>query len=278
MMENPQPTAELIRRYLDRDCTDQEAAQLGQILAENPQAAESFADASRMDTLLTTLLRTERQSHEVLSRLALERPDGEEVAVAEVPKPSLRRWRRFHWVAAALVAVALLVAIAHLPWQNDAGGQSCEVLSGNVLVEGVGKMRIREGSTIRVAGKTPAAIRLSDGSHIELEPTTKAVLHGQSQGRRQVVELLQGGGTFRVEKVPGDFQVTTNLGSVTVLGTKFSVWIAPPGNPKGANANPQSAALAVAVLVGSVQVDVAGKTYVLGSGENRVFAEHLKLP
>lgn len=277
-MENPQRTAELIRRYLDGECTDQESAELSQQLRENPQAAESFADAARMDALLTTLLRTERQSSEVLSRLALERPDGEDAVVAEVPKPTMRRWRRFHWLAIAVVAVSLLVAILYLPWQNDPGGQSCEVLSGNVLVEGVGKMRIREGSTIRVAGKTRAAIRLSDGSHIELEPATRAILHGQSQGRRQVVELLQGGGTFRVEKVPGDFQVATNLGTVTVLGTRFSVWIAPPGNSKGANANPQSAALAVAVLVGSVQVEVAGKTYVLGSGENRVFAENLKLP
>jgi hypothetical protein len=51
-----------------------------------------------------------------------------------------------------------------------------------------------------------------------------------------------------------------------------------PRNQGDPGMKTRSAMLAVAVLVGTVQVELEGKTYVLGGGENRVFAENQGAP
>jgi hypothetical protein len=106
-------------------------------------------------------------------------------------------------------------------------------------------------------------------------PRTKpsAVLRGSTAGARQWIELNEGGGTFRVEKAEGQFQVVTAVGSVTALGTEFSVRLVPSNNQGDTNMSVRGVALAVAVLAGMVQVESDGKTNVLGAGESQVFGQ-----
>lgn len=114
-------------------------------------------------------------------------------------------------------------------------------------------------------------MRSTDGSEAECEPGTRIVIHGRIGPQRQVIELLEGSGTFRVEKAEGKFKVVTRLGSVTALGTEFSVKIPSPQDEGESGMKMRRAMLAVAVLVGTVQVDFGGSSYVLVGGENRVF-------
>lgn len=92
-----------------------------------------------------------------------------------------------------------------------------QVLDDRVLVDGAFAQSVPEGSAIRVAEEVPAAICLADGSRAVFEPSTQAVLHGPVAGIRQVVELVEGSGTFQVEKGDGEFQVETRWGRVTAL-------------------------------------------------------------
>jgi hypothetical protein len=59
-MTEPQTTDNLIRKYLERVATAAELADLERRLAQ-PQFAEAFADACRMDTWLRLLIKEENQ-------------------------------------------------------------------------------------------------------------------------------------------------------------------------------------------------------------------------
>ena len=124
-----------------------------------------------------------------------------------------------------------------------------------------------------MAGNTNAVIRLGDGSRAELEPDASVVLHGATDGLRELVELEEGGASFQVEKANGRFRLHTRLGSVTALGTEFSVRLLPCQDQGKAAMNMHSMMLAVAVLAGTVQVEFSGRTYVLAGGQERVFGE-----
>ena len=89
------------------------------------------------------------------------------------------------------------------------------MLTGRVLIDNgqsENPSDLPGGSAIQVAGDQPAEIQLSDGSHVEFEPASRAVLHGESGGVRQVVELVEGSGTFQVLKGERQFQVQTSVG------------------------------------------------------------------
>ena len=157
-----------------------------------------------------------------------------------------------------------------------AGGPS-EVVSGNAVVAGVRRRRYQQRCDF-VAGEKPAVKALGDGSQAELEPGASAVLQGRAGGMRQLIELTKGSATFRVEHAHGDFRVATALGSVTAVGTEFSVRIVPP-QPAGDKSSPEAAlksrtaTLVVAVLAGTVQVDSGGRTVLVHRGENVVFCD-----
>ena len=195
--------------------------------------------------------------------------------------PRLRRsaFRRALVIAGAAAAVVVLVATATLFRRpSQAAREPSTVLSGSVLLDGAQATSIPQGSAVRVAGNTQAVICLADGSQAHLEPASRVVFHGAAKGMRQLVELLEGGGTFQVEKANGKFQVLTQLGSVTALGTEFSVKIQPPGDRGDPAMKVSVAMLAVAVTTGMVQVEFSGKTYFLGGGQQRVFAEDQGAP
>jgi hypothetical protein len=98
-------------------------------------------------------------------------------------------------------------------------------------------------------------------------------LHLATGEQRQLVELLEGSGTFRVTNAEGKFTVVTRVGSVTAIATEFSVKIPSPQDQGESGMKVRCVTLAVAVLVGTVQVDFGGRTYFLSSGDNRVFAK-----
>jgi len=177
-----------------------------------------------------------------------------------------RRSRAVRWLVAALLLIAVglgLVSFIARPGN--------EVVAGQVLVDGIPTSRIPDGAEFMVSGSSSAVIQLADGSQATFDPASQAIIRGRSDEIRQGVELTQGGGKFQVAHAGGSrFRVQTPVGSVTALGTEFTVQLEAKQKKTGRR---EKLALAVAVTEGSVQVDVAGKSFVLQVGDNRRFED-----
>jgi len=285
---NSSRAVELLELYLAGELPDSEAAAVETWLRDDPAAPEIMARSKGLVSQLNASLQPPAGADEFALKIvgALD---------VEVLRRTRSRRKVLSWAAGLAAAASLLLAVTVLQRPstgtgklNTAAGRSSDVLSGNVLVNGAQVPTVAEGSTVSVAGETLAVVRLTDGSRAELEPATSAVLHGRAQGMRQLIELVKGGGTFRVEHAQGDFRVVTKLGSVTAVGTEFSVRILPPhdlGETRpGASGSGASgmkscgATLAVAVLVGTVQVEFGGRTLLLHRGENCVFGDDQAVP
>lgn len=269
-MAPPSRDMQLIGKYLDGHPAPEELADLQRRLREAPEAAEAFAAAARVDAWLAGHFREEKGARDVAA--VFRQVEAGRPAASRQPGAA-PRWRSSKVLAAA--AVVVLACGAGL-WLYLGGlpATSHQVLAGRVMTGGAEATVIPQGARIRVADSAPAVIRLTDGSRATLEASSVAVLHGRAAGRRQLVELDAGGGTFQVAKAKGDFEVKTPLGRVTALGTEFSVRLAAAANgheKEGEHPRAGRRALAVAVLSGAVQVEFAGQTHTLQAGDSRVF-------
>lgn len=191
--------------------------------------------------------------------------------------PARSSWRALvGWAAAALVllgiGIALLSYFGRVPSSVVKVVESPVnvVVSGKVTIDGVAVDRLPEEQWFEVTSDAPAVIRLADGSAAELAVATKARLHGRREGSRPSVELGQGAGKFKVTGGVGKFRVETGIGTVTALGTEFSVKLEPRSRGKGQKAK-GGILLSVSVSEGSVSVDADGKNTVLQAGDSRVF-------
>lgn len=277
MTESNETTNELIQKYLDDAASTTELAALEARLVQDLQAAESLAWATRMEAGLTRIFRTEEKSTAVLSQLRAAEPQDREAR-----SRSLRYSRKAMWQAAA--GILLTVGTFSLlyrylrPDPQPTASPGNQVVAGDVLIDGMPGQWMHDGSSLQVLGAGPAVVRLSDGSRVEFEPGATALIHGRDAGLRQWVELNEGSGTFQVEKADGEFQVATQIGSVTALGTEFSVAILPASLAGDMLTKIRSTMLIVAVLSGVVQVEFGDQTYALAAGERRVFTQEQDLP
>ena len=272
-MNNAPRVPELVQKYLEQACSEPELAELQCVLNADPAAAETFAEATRLHASLTAVFREERGVRETSARItAIGKAHSGALAAAGSHGKSRNYWK--WWIAAAaLVTLSLATALA---MRNRAEPR---LLSGSVLVDGQATRRLRQGARITVAGNEPALVRLADGSQVELAKQSEATLFGSTDGYRQLVALHSGQGSFKVQKVSGEFAVNTPLGKVTVLGTEFDVELRPgPQEGEDAMNGKVMLALAVAVAVGSVRVELDGRSLVLSAGESRVFAEQKDQP
>jgi ferric-dicitrate binding protein FerR (iron transport regulator) len=256
---------ELIQKHLDEIATPAEMAELGRLL-QDPAVAAAFAQATRVDAFLSQRF-------------------GEEGALADVRplfaaagKPPRRStWRPVRWLAAAVVLLAIGAGLYYQFGRNPSPQQTnqvagLQVVSGEVRVNGTPAARIPEGATVEVTGSQPATITMPDGSRAELAPASSAVFQGGKNELRQVIELVRGAGKFLVQKGGGQFRVETAAGTVTVLGTEFSVRLQGREKPRF----PPATILLVEVAEGSVQVDSTGKSLTLARGERREFLAEKK--
>lgn len=228
------PTArarQLAQRHLDGTLAPQDHAELDALLRSCPEAADAFAEATRVDAALTDHFAQQAavgREGEVLRRLA---------------SPPRR------WAARLALAACLLLALGGLAlWLTWPAGPSVE--EGQVVID---------GDEWRAEG--PARVRLADGSRLDLADGSRVVL------RWRHVELRKGEGVFDV--APGDevFEVVTPAGRARVLGTAFRVSLIEEEDEM----NNRGVVLAVAVWSGLVQVEFAGDTYRLGAGQARAF-------
>jgi ferric-dicitrate binding protein FerR (iron transport regulator) len=243
---------ELARRYFDGLLSPVEIDELQRVLQSSPEAADAFAQISRLESDLGELF-----AHEQAVR-------GEgEILDAITRQQRRRRWlgRTVRIAVAACVLLAVLgPLLAWLAWQGESG-------SSRTGVEIVGTLDQRDG-VARVTS-SEARLRLPDGSRVRLEQGSEFVVPSADTGR--LVELLAGKGHFEVSKADVDFRVETPAGRVTALGTEFSVTLTHEREEEFMKLS--HVVLAVVVASGLVQVEAGGEWCVLEGGQSRVFGQ-----
>jgi hypothetical protein len=261
---------ELLQRYLDGLAGPAELAQLGRLLAERPDLAETLAEVCRTEVLLATHFH-ERRSR-VRAEALLAGPLPVPVVAGRLgppaPLPALRR-RRWGWWAAGLLFLAASAALGYRLRSGvlPAGGA---VLSGRVLVAGVEAALVPDGAPLEVAGDADAVIRLAEGTRAELGPASRAVLRGRGATWDRLVELDRGRATIHTGG--RRLQVTTPMGTVRGLDAAFTVELQPDDTEEETMNNRGTLLLVVAALIGQVEVHSAGRDYLLAPGKSWVFA------
>jgi ferric-dicitrate binding protein FerR (iron transport regulator) len=240
---------DIVERYLDGAALPEEERELDRVLSASPAVADVFARRSRFDADLRTHFTQWHGWSPGFSRASRRR----------LPRPAA-------WVAAATVVVCCLVTWRLLlPF-----GQECHtVTSGQVLVNGVESRRIPSGSLVEVLGGQPAVIRLADGARAELMADTKAIIGRDGASTGRVVQLAQGGGEFQFSDRP--VHVDTPLGRISSPATNVFIALRPTREEEPSIGGSIAAALIVAVMSGSVQVQQGDGMYALDPGDYRVY-------
>ena len=278
-MSDQKRITQLIQNYLDQIATESELAELQRLIVESPKAAADFADAVRLEASLADHFGEKRRMIDMSAVLDSETEAG--ISAVSMVRPRVASTTARTWFAAA-AAVLLVASIAIVFWLSGPGEKppvstspGYSVVSGSILVDGIASDVIRPGARLSVRGSAAAVIEMPDTSRTQLEPDSELVVHGPVGDARQTVELLRGEGRFSIPEGRGRFCVDTPVGLITVLGTEFTVDLRSKERlSTGASDMKLRLAqiLTVAVVFGTVEVDVGGKKYVLLGGESRVFA------
>jgi ferric-dicitrate binding protein FerR (iron transport regulator) len=174
-------------------------------------------------------------------------------------------------VAASIALACALALLARAAWHS----RSTRALPVWEMPPDSEFTAVDDGHELRTAVDSRGLFALADGSRMELAPGSLAFVRGPVGRVRQVVELQKGKVRCRVQAGPDRFMVSTAVGVVCVVGTEFAVELRHGGKKKGGDDMKRGAvlAMAVAVTVGSVDVQVGGKSYLLSAGQSRLFAE-----
>jgi len=249
---------ELLDAYLLGELPEEESAQLQEALETDPTARRRFVESFLIEAHLHRLAGSEAGS-----------PTPRQPRPSEAdprrhrPLAGVARLRRVALAAVVLVAVGATAAIY---FARQGSSTFARVASGNVRVDGQSRDRIAEGSTLSVPGPAPAVIDLSDGSRATLDPGARLTLRGRVGHVRQVLHLVSGGGQFQVAHGGGQFRIDTPVGSVTVLGTRFTAALRSPRS------------LFLSVEDGTVRFDGQDKAFTLSTGQSRTFGPEPDLP
>lgn len=243
---------ELLIAWRDESITAAELKELERLLAE-PGARERLFEEFLTTATIAEALKVDTASPKV--RDLKQRP-------AARPAP------RFRWWPGA-VAAAVMLATAIYFYATSQAPSGFQIVAGSALVDQKKDGPIGENSVVECEGSNSATIRFPDGSTMDLAASSSSVLH------RRSVDLKAGKASFQIQKVQNvadAFSVKTAVGSVTVVGTKFSVELQPKGkNTQGGTEMRSAIVMAVAVLAGSVSVEFNGSHYALAMGQSRAF-------
>lgn len=275
------PDQNLIHKYLDRSLSVDEQAELESRINSGSEFADRFAQATRLDADLAAMMREDASARNIISLVRELESDQSPKSTRRLSAHGIGSMSTLTWTA--VVAALVMIAMgAWLIWQSASGpniGRPVvaegphKVISGEVVTDGARSMGLHDGRSIRVGDSSPAVIQLADGSVAELRSQARAVLHGRRDNIRQVVQLLEGSANFRVTKGMGQFRVDTEVGSVTALGTEFTVELVPDDPRPGARPNRRYDALHVSVSSGIVEVEYGRHKFLLASGEEDIFRD-----
>jgi ferric-dicitrate binding protein FerR (iron transport regulator) len=175
------------------------------------------------------------------------------------------------WSIAAAVLLGVGLSLV-MVFRKTGGNQRTTVVSGEVRVRGIAVSQVSEEASFEVVGNAPSVLKLSDGSRAEFVPGTEGVIHAAPTGVRQALELKQGTGTFKVAQGKGKFQVETAVGTVSALGTEFSVKLQTRAGREERRIRVRTL-MTVTVTEGAVKVETRSRTATVSAGESRVFGD-----
>ncbi|MBI4230241.1 MAG: FecR domain-containing protein [Planctomycetes bacterium] len=175
--------------------------------------------------------------------------------------PARRRGLRRR--AGAVAAAAILAGSALAGWAVARRGGAIDPIFEGRLVAADGEVlgpRIAGDTAMPRSGGTLA---FRDGTRAVADPGSVLRVASPGDGERLRLDLDAGGVRMEVPPVPGRVRVRTPVGDVTVLGTRFSVRLAPGfGDPPGAPPR----YLGVEVERGCVAVRANGHEVLLSAG------------
>jgi transmembrane sensor len=189
---------QLLKRYLDNSCTDDERKIIDQWY--------ELLDNGTVDL-------SDREMNEVESRLwnKLQSSAREKMTVAIV-----RKQKRFSWKYAVAASVLGLALLSSILWLKGNGNKP----TSNALVAA----KVTEGFLEQTnTGDTSKSLQLEDGSSVTLHPGSKLAYPKHfATGKREV--YLEGEAFFSVSKNPNrPFFVYSNNIVTQVLGTSFTI-------------------------------------------------------
>ena len=165
---------------------------------------------------------------------------------------------RLRWAipaAAAAAAVAIAVAV----WMAAPSGYPAPKASGDFRL--VAADKVRRGATIRTEERS-AVLELGGYCRVEVRPRTTLRIDGRA--RAEEVFLKTGTAVCRVDANFGRFTVRTELGTVRVKGTEFTVRVRKEAGRKS---------MWVKVGAGSVLVSDGRGGEVLSAGQERTIRD-----
>lgn len=174
----------------------------------------------------------------------------------ELAKPRAR-WRvpALAAAAAVIVATCLWATVAMLSYPAPSAEGSYRVVEGGSL---------QRGAVVQTDG--PTTLRLGGYCRLEVEPGSQLKLQGQKKA--EGIYLDKGSATCEVDRKIGTFAVQTEIGTVSVTGTKFTVRVAP-----GEGEDPMlSKRMMVQVLVGTVVLSGAWGEATLQAGQTKTMS------
>lgn len=189
---------QLLKRYLDNSCTDDER-KIGDQWYE-------LLDNENVDL-------SEREMDEVESRLwnKLQSASGEKLA-----EPITGKRKSFIWKYAAAACLLGLILVSGILWFTNNRKPNA---TGTLVAEKVKEGFFEQSNT----GNAPENLHLEDGSSVVIYPGSKLAYPKHfAAGKREV--YLEGEGFFKVSKNPNrPFFVYSNNIITQVLGTSFDI-------------------------------------------------------
>jgi hypothetical protein len=177
-------------------------------------------------------------------------------------------WSRGSWLPVATFAATFVVCVL-AGWWTMGHRYPAPVASGSYkLLEATD---VRRGAVL-VTANQPASLVLGGYCQVQLEPNTALRIEGK-QGA-EGVHLEKGAVQCSVNPGVGAFAVRSQVGTVSVIGTSFSVKLLErKGTGTGSSSRKNVGKMAVAVTTGSVSVDYNGRVVKLTAGSQQVFGE-----
>lgn len=215
---------------------------------------------------------------ELQSQSAVESPSSsseqiEEEAVARTSSADGRmaqarpkRGRRQLWMSLATTVAAIVVAFA---WWSRSDHYPAPDATGSFHIVGGGNVA-REATL--ATEENEAQLVLGGYCNVTLKPNSNVRIEGTVRAERII--LSEGAVVCDVDRGEGTFNVSTDFGEVSVLGTKFEVQITEVGE-----AEMKSRQMLVTVLTGTVLVATAsGQTATLQAGDSKSFGRDAQKP
>ena len=223
----------LISRYLDGTASADDVRRLDARLQEDAESRRDLILDAAQDTLL----------RECLAELA--------------PVPGAVPLRRPRWVVRSVMAVAAVV-IAAVSLVLLCERYPMPQALGSYTVRGGGPV---ERGSVLTAGAEGAAVALGGYCQVDLQPGSTMRIEGARRAEQVFIE--QGGVVCEADRGVGAFDVATSVGTASVTGTLFAVWLTDEDGERALFDRRMS----VEVLVGSVLVSGTWGEMVVHAGE-----------